>query len=168
MEFVNVFWQGFGQTISNAPLFLALLTAGLWADRQFGKSEEVRLSLALLVGLVVGVVLTHFAVQLEYPPYFNAAPLIILGVIAALQSPQVNSSIALIVLLVIGIYLGLGQAWQGSALATTVGVAAGAVTSLAAGIGIGTVLSAMISPFVLRIIGAAVAVVGVLMVIERI
>lgn len=167
MEFFDTLWQGFGQTLSRAPLFLALVTAGLWADRQFGKSEEVRLCLALLIGLVAGVALTHFGVQLDYPPYFSAAPLIILGVIAALQSPRVNSSIALIVLLVLGIYLGLGQAWQGSALATTLGVAAGAVTSLAAGIGLGTLLSAVIGGFGLRVIGAGVAVVGVLMVIDR-
>ncbi len=167
MELVQDFWGGFKQVTNVAPFYLALVTAGLWANRQFGLSEEVRLSGAVILGLVAGVLLTYFGISVIFPSWLLPLPLILLGLVTAIQSAQVNSRVALIVLLVIGAYLGYGQSWHGNELATTIGIAIGAVTALAAGIGLGTVVSATLGSFFIRVFGFGVAAVGVLMLLDR-
>ncbi|MBI1207989.1 MAG: hypothetical protein GC191_11965 [Azospirillum sp.] len=167
MEFIQDFWGGFKQTTSLAPLYLALVTAGLWADRQFGKSEEVRLAGGLILGLIGGVVLTYLKIAVNFPPWLFPLPLVLLGLICALKSPAENSGVAFFVLLGIGVYFGFGQSWQGGQLATLIGIAGGAVMALAAGIGLGTIVSAAIGSFSIRFFGFGVAAIGVLMLLDR-
>lgn len=166
MALVEQFWSGFSAAFQVAPLYLALATAGLWADRHYGKDEEVRLSGALIIGFVAGVVLTKVGINVPFEPWMFAVPLIVLGAIVALQSAQVSSNVAAIVLLLIGAYFGLGKDYSQGQIAGTVGVAVGAVMALASGIGIGTVLSGFIGNFFVRIVGVVVAVAGVLMVVD--
>lgn len=166
MGFVDQFWAAFKDAIGVAPLYIALTTAGLWADRHYGKSEELRLAGALIVGFIVGLVLTAIGARIPFEPWMFAVPLIILGAIVAFQSAAVSSNIAMIILLVIGIFFGFGRGYSEQVLPSTLGAAAGAIMALASGIGLGTVLSGFIGTFVIRIIGLVVAVVGVLMVIN--
>ena len=167
MGFIQDFWGGFTQATGMAPFYLALVTAGLWADRQFGKAEEMRLAGGLIIGLIGGVVLTYLHVAVSFPPWFFPLPLILLGLICALKSPADRSGIAFFVLAGIGVYFGVGQSWQGGQLPTLLGIAGGAIMAFSAGIGLGTILSGMIGGFSIRIFGFGVAAVGVLMLLER-
>ncbi len=169
MEFIDQFWSGFIGAMAIPPLFLALATAGVWADRHFGKSEEVRLAIALLLGFAIGLGLTYLDIPrpFEIQAWMFAVPLILLGLILAFQSSVVSSQVALIVLLLIGLFFGYGQpVSQGSIPPTTVGVACGALMSFTSGVGLGTILSAVIGSFVLRLIGIAVLIAGGLMVVD--
>lgn len=166
MDFVNQFWGGFQNAIGAAPLFLALATAGLWADRHYGRSEEVKLTLVLIVGFVIGIVLPQLGISLPFEPWMFAIPLIVLGIIVAFQSSAVSSSVAMIILLVIGVYFGFGRGYDEAALPSTIGAAAAAIMAMASGVGLGVILSGFVGSFFVRVVGVVVAVIGVLMVAD--
>ncbi len=166
LQYVQPFWTGFGQASQDAVLYLALVTAGLWAEREHGTGEEIRLTLALIVGLAIGIGLTAYGISVTFPAWTVPLPLILLGLIAALQSPMINSLIALLVLLAVGIYFGLGREIQDMAVWQTVGVGAGAVMSFASGIGLGIIFGATVGRWITRVFGLLVAIAGVLMFIE--
>ncbi|CAK0776677.1 membrane hypothetical protein [uncultured Gammaproteobacteria bacterium] len=115
----------------------------------------------------IGIGLTHFGVSVHVPTWLVPLPLILLGLIAAIQPAQIDSRIAMIGLLGIGLYLGYGQSWHGSHLATTIGVAIGAMAALATGIGFGTMVSATLGGFFIRVFGIGLAVAGILMLLDR-
>lgn len=154
------------------PLFLlvhvlGLIALGLWAAEQ-GGAEAGRIPLAALAAAAIFALLYQVGVRIPYTLLVLEGSLVVLGglVLVGTSLPQVvGIVVAVIVGAAEGIHLGAAGG-PGSSVLFWIGMAAGAMLALAAGIGLSAMLREAGSRMVARAFGGVLALVGVLMLLN--
>lgn len=158
----TAFGGGLAGPILGLTHLLGLLAIGLWAG-QNGGAAVWQLPAAALTAVLAAGAAAHFGVRLPYAATGLAVSLIVTGVLvaAAVRAPLV---LAVLVSAVAALFHGYVQA--GSWLFWA-GYAAGVLLVTAAGLGLSAVLGQGVSPRLVQMCGGAVALAGLLDLVDR-
>jgi len=153
------FGQGMLIPFSVLPLLLTLVAAGLWTD-QLGDREAWRLPAAYVTGLVAGILLVAFSLNLPYPAIGAAVGVIVLGVMVAL-SVSLHGFLGMLVAAAVALWQGYAELGTAAfPLVRWIGLGVGVILALAAGIGLGAMFGRALGNSAIRFLGLVIAALG--------
>ncbi|MDG5493558.1 HupE/UreJ family protein [Niveispirillum sp. BGYR6] len=147
---------------------LGLLGLGLWLDMQGQGSPGTGAALALVAGLLFGV-LTRSGIHIPYAAYALEASLVLFGGLLAftVSLPRV---LGLVLAAIAGALHGIALSqWDGASSSQWLfwpGLVAGCLLALSAGVGLSATLYQFGGAMASRLAGAAIALVGVLLLLD--
>lgn len=155
------FSAGFYAPFVHVPALLLLLGLGLWAGRVGGR-ELPMAAFAAVIGLLAGAGLAAVSVMLPSRALVVAGLLISVGLVVAFDVAR-PALLVVVAAAAAGLFLGQGPAGpSGVAPLHWLGVAVGALTATATGIGFLPLTLGLGGPQVLRLAGFGLAAVGLL------
>jgi len=160
------FGAGFSGPLVILVHLLGLLALGLWASGLGGKGEGQVPGIALAALLIFGL-LHQWGVRIPYVGLVLEVSLVVLGLLVALDvgMPLI---VGLVLAVIAGAAHGAGLSGGGGGIPLLywLGALAGAALSLCAGIGLAALLTQAVSRGAVRGTGAAIALIGLLMLLN--
>lgn len=154
------FGQGLAMPFGILPLLATMIGCGIWAE-QLGRHRARQLPLAYLVGLLVGAVIPVIPSLLPIADVAMPIAVITLGVLIVLAVPA-PAGLSILVVLVVGLFVG--YCFLGGARYVPfrwLGLISGTLIATASGIGLAAMAGSGFAAGLPRLLGLAIAALGV-------